>query len=391
MKDMYVKRFFTIMLATALFIGNLNISYAEETEPAETVDEETESAEESANEATTETQPETESSAETSETERVTTVKKVIVPVQRAMPQAVSVILPTVAEPSPFNFLMDPQELIYLTSAEKYGGGTVEEGATLLFRNTSGAYDFSSYSDKLTIKNESNVAVNIIVNASISDTSGINIVSSPDFGDSTGCDMYIALVDNKGQEIPLDDDGKIVANARLAASPESNYTYYLDQETGNYACVFNPVGGFDEYSFGLRGRCNPNGDWKDVNVTPDIVLTWSFEAEDAETITEDTEVEVTEEIEVQKETKEETEAEKTEDKKEEVKEEKEQSSEETQKPAESSESTETQEQPVENTGNEETQPENTNETTEPAAEPPVEEPQPENPGELEEPAQTDEN
>lgn len=374
MENMYVKRVFAIMLTLALFIGNLQISYAEENVKAEPV-EESKSEAESPKEDAEEFNSEVESADETTDSEQTSGVKTITIPVQRTKQQVVSVILPTVAEPSPFNFLMDPQELIYLTSAEKYGGGIVEEGATLLFRNSSGDYDFSSYSDKLTIKNESNVAVNITVNASISDTSGINMVSSPEFGDSTGCDMYMALVDNKGQEIPLSDDGRIVANARLDASPEANYTYYLDQESGNYACVFNPVGGFDEYSFGLRGRCNPNGDWKDINVTPDIVLTWSFEAEDAETITEEMEIEVPEEKKEQEEVKEEKEEvkeEKQEEKKEpetkentkeEEKAEQEKSVEENQNSTESTESSETQNQQVENTSTEAGQQENTGENT----------------------------
>lgn len=57
----------------------------------------------------------------------------------------VNVVLPTVTagETSPLDFLLDPQGLLYETGAMRYGGGVVEEGATLLFRNSGGSYDFS--------------------------------------------------------------------------------------------------------------------------------------------------------------------------------------------------------------------------------------------------------
>lgn len=58
-----------------------------------------------------------------------------ILPVEVFGKDVVSVGIPVVpeGEKSPFDFILDPQGLIYETDAMRYGGGTVEEGATLLF------------------------------------------------------------------------------------------------------------------------------------------------------------------------------------------------------------------------------------------------------------------
>ena len=70
----------------------------------------------------------------------VRAVDTVTLPLEVYGKDVVSVALPAISEDgeSPFDFIIDPQGLIYATDAAKYGGGKVEEGATLLFRNHDG-------------------------------------------------------------------------------------------------------------------------------------------------------------------------------------------------------------------------------------------------------------
>ena len=77
----------------------------------------------------------------------------------------VSIELPTIEEPSPFDFILDPQRLITETDGAKYGSSTFETGATLFFENVDGDYDFSSRSDMLTITNKGTVPVEVTVTA----------------------------------------------------------------------------------------------------------------------------------------------------------------------------------------------------------------------------------
>nr|WP_296437883.1 hypothetical protein [uncultured Acetatifactor sp.] len=83
----------------------------------------------------------------------------------RAREDILSVELPVIAEgePSPFDFILDPWGLLYETSAIRYGGGAVEESATMLFHNKEREYDFSRYSDKLSIANPSGIPVIVTV------------------------------------------------------------------------------------------------------------------------------------------------------------------------------------------------------------------------------------
>ena len=84
--------------------------------------------------------------------------------------EIISVDLPTVSDESPFDFYIDPQGLLYETDGMRYGGGVVEEGAYLLFRNhDDGEYDFSRYSDRLSVTNRSTVPVIVKITAKISD------------------------------------------------------------------------------------------------------------------------------------------------------------------------------------------------------------------------------
>lgn len=165
----------------------------------------------------------------------------------------VSVIFPSLPEDgeSPLDFFIDPEQLIYLTDAAAYGGGRVDSGATILFRNHDRDYDFSRYSDRFEVLNQSEVPVKIIVTAQINNLGEIEMVGSPYDWNDEACQMYMAVVDNEGHERPLIDNGTVEIKVEMAE--------------------------VDQYSFGLVGYCNPNGRWQDIYVAPRVTLTWNME------------------------------------------------------------------------------------------------------------------
>ncbi len=212
----------------------------------------------------------------------VRAVDTVTLPLEVYGKDVVSVALPAISEDgeSPFDFIIDPQGLIFATDAAKYGGGKVEEDATLLFRNHDGEYDFSRRSDGLTVKNRSNVPVVVTVTASIENLGDIELSGSTDYGDSEACSMYLAVVDDEGNEKPISEDGEISISTEMRKAPEDAYIYRIDEENGSYSYELSRSPeeiDFDSYSFGLTGYCNPNGKWEDVSVHPVVKVTWKVE------------------------------------------------------------------------------------------------------------------
>ena len=212
----------------------------------------------------------------------VRAVDTVTLPLEVYGKDVVSVALPAISEDgeSPFDFIIDPQGLIYATDAAKYGGGKVEENATILFRNHDGEYDFSRRSDGLTVKNRSNVPVVVTVTASIENLGDIELSGSKDYGDSDACSMYLAVVDDEGNEKPISEDGEISISTEMRKAPEDAYIYRIDEENGSYSYELSRSPeeiDFDSYSFGLTGYCNPNGNWQDVAVHPVVKVTWKVE------------------------------------------------------------------------------------------------------------------
>lgn len=212
----------------------------------------------------------------------VRAVDTVTLPLEVYGKDVVSVALPAISEDgeSPFDFIIDPQGLIFATDAAKYGGGKVEENATILFRNHDGEYDFSRRSDSLTVKNRSNVPVIVTITASVENLGDIELSGSKDYGDSEACSMYLAVVDDEGNEKPISEDGEISISTEMRRAPEDAYIYRIDEENGSYSYELSRSPeeiDFDSYSFGLTGYCNPNGNWQDVAVHPVVKVTWKVE------------------------------------------------------------------------------------------------------------------
>ena len=213
---------------------------------------------------------------------RAFAVETIMLPTQVVGDDVVSMGIPIVSdsEASVFDFILDPQRLLYRTDAVRYGGGVVEEDATLLFYNKEGEYDFSQHSDWLTVTNRSTVPVRVTITAQVTDIGDIKLVESADFAESTEPDVYLAIVDDQGNIQPLSADGQASVSFEMDAAPDNTYVFRLDEETHTYQYGMsmdpNRIN-FDTYSFGLIGACNSNAEWQDISVHPMITVTWFVE------------------------------------------------------------------------------------------------------------------
>lgn len=209
-------------------------------------------------------------------------VESITLPIQVMDDDVVSISIPVTgeSETSVFDFILDPQGLLYKTDAARYGGGRVEEGATLLFRNEEGEYDFSRRTDWLTVTNRSTVPVRVTVTAQVTDFGDVRLAESADFGESTELEVYLAIEDDQGNILPLSADEQTTINLEMESAPENTYVFRLDEEnhTYGYGMSMDPdMVDFDTYSFGLIGACNSNADWQNVSVNPTITVTWYVE------------------------------------------------------------------------------------------------------------------
>lgn len=209
-------------------------------------------------------------------------IESFTLPVEIVGDDVVSISLPAISESeiSVFDFILDPQGLLYRTDAARYGGGRVEEDATLLFYNKEGEYDFSKHSDWLTVTNQSTVPVQVTVMAQVMELGDISLAESDDFGESTEHEVYLAIEDDKGNIMPLPADGQAVIDLEMSAAPEYTYAFRLNEETHTYQYRMSMDSGmvdFDTYSFRLVGACNSNAEWQNISVHPAITVTWSVE------------------------------------------------------------------------------------------------------------------
>lgn len=213
----------------------------------------------------------------------VSAVESVVLPTDVLEQDIIAVDLPMLQEEegSPFDFIIDPQHLIFETDAEAYGGGIVEEEANLLFHNRAeGEFDFSRYSDKLAVVNRSTIPVMVTISAGIAEVGDIELVQDKDFPEDGSPYMYLAIVDDEGNERPVSEDGTVSMSVELQRASESVYAYTLNPETGDYEYKLSGLSedaDFDTYSFGLKGECSSDADWGRFSVLPKITVTWRVE------------------------------------------------------------------------------------------------------------------
>ena len=194
----------------------------------------------------------------------------------------ISVAVPTIGEISPFDFYIDPENFLYqIWSASENHDQAVEEGVHLLFRNRSReGYIFSSVSDFLTVTNRSTVPVRVTITAAAENIDNLTMAQDKDFPEGNDCLIYMAIVDDEENEVPLSEEGTVALTVELSQADRNAYNYEYDEETGeyHYAWQNHPEKYlFDSFSFGLTGEVNADGDWGRLLSQPKVNVKWQVE------------------------------------------------------------------------------------------------------------------
>ncbi len=192
----------------------------------------------------------------------------------------VNVAFPVIGNKSPFDFVIDPMKLIYQTGAARYGGGVVEENASVLFENTNSEYRFSHKSDMLKIVNKSNVPVRLIVTANIKNPESIPLVNSDSELTGGNPSLFMALADEEGVSSVITSYGEAVIVTVLNPVPDGTYSFVKNEATGKYDYYLNDgidESVFDSFSFGVVAACNTEANWDGVDSRPIIGVNWKVE------------------------------------------------------------------------------------------------------------------
>ena len=191
----------------------------------------------------------------------------------------INVQLPVIGKSSPFDFFIDPRNLIYSAQQGSEDGGKVEEGVSILFKNTEGDYIFSSKSDKITVTNKSNVPVRLSIEAKVTNPGGIYFVDSRSAlsGDKTS--IFMALGDEEGIRSVITENGEASIDVVLEPAPDGTYDFVWNEEKGVYEySIANEDVKYDSYSFYVVGDCNKDARWNSVRGNPTISVSWKTEA-----------------------------------------------------------------------------------------------------------------
>ncbi len=244
---------------------------------------------ESEENAETETESETQTESATTSEETETQTETEEAPDSSVPADVFKVILPTIPEDdTTFDYILDPQGLIELTDAKKYGGTdevAFEHDKTLYFktsRTEDGRPVYDNVSNALTVTNMSSREVKITVKATIANSENITMSENSTFdADDTSTSIYLALTDGTNT-IPITSDAAVL-NAVINA-PEDAYETVWDGEKNVYELTDTAkkedYDGFQKYSFWLTGACNANADWSNVEgQIPEVFVVWEVKNE----------------------------------------------------------------------------------------------------------------
>ncbi|MBQ3558759.1 MAG: hypothetical protein IJA07_04515 [Agathobacter sp.] len=209
-----------------------------------------------------------------------------------------NVVAPTVsATDEVFDFILDPEGLIEITSGNAYSTDGSVEFATygsMYFKVTEDQYDVKSQA--LTVTNKSSVDVNITLNATVTvPATNASIALSEDANwaaTDDALEIYLAVATVEDDEIATESaiatksDNKYTGNveAELASFNAYKVVYNATTETYDYVIDENVEATPATYSFCVTGACNSNADWSDYDNTgnPTISVVWTVEMEGAE-------------------------------------------------------------------------------------------------------------
>lgn len=187
-------------------------------------------------------------------------------------------VLPTSG--SPFDYILDPTGVIGEDSS-KYGDKTFESNKSLYFSVSGGDADYMSSSEKLVVTNKSTMSVQVTVEASVPQVTGITMADNTFFDDS-GAQLYLGLKDNANHNddaIAITVEG-IEATATInGAADYYEIKYVTDGNAGGAykrklkEDVTDDV--FATYKFWLEGASGGTGWDKVTGTLPTIDVVWT--------------------------------------------------------------------------------------------------------------------
>lgn len=215
-----------------------------------------------------------------------------------------------------FDFILDPQELIWQTKAIRYDknsgitSGTPAadkmitsasqnfERSTLYFVNSisdgsnpvqASANRLSASSDALTIVNKSAIDVDVALTATVSGMDSVDMVSTnAGIGDKDLPSVYLALQGSASSNVAAVEETKAIMNGAPGSiqtqisGNDGAYIMSVNKTTGKYEKVLSENSeGFREYSFSLTGACGGGEikDWQKREVSlnaahPTVNVVW---------------------------------------------------------------------------------------------------------------------
>lgn len=190
-----------------------------------------------------------------------------------------AVVLPTATEAT-FKFTLDPQGLIaesQTSSAAKddFKSATVEEGATLLFKNTNGNY--TSKSDTLTAKNKGTSPVDVSVEADAQNIDPSVKLSSSETFDGTDPAIYLALTSGSTTNTMDTDTKKATLKTSLSGVNSENYQVKYNTDKYEYVLKDDVADSeFPKVDFNLTGASNKAADWSTVTQVGNVNVKWTL-------------------------------------------------------------------------------------------------------------------
>ena len=203
----------------------------------------------------------------------------------------VSVPTQSVASSTAFDFILDPEGLIQITSGDKYENVEFATHGSMYFLVSTTKYDVNS--QVLTAKNKSSVNVNITLQASVTvppSNSAVTFATDSAWTESDkALEIYLAVAEVSGDAIIAGSevaiangsDNKYAAEVTASLYAFDAYEVVYNATTAKYEYVIDEdkVATADTYSFCLTGACNTHADWSsyDENANPEISVVWKVE------------------------------------------------------------------------------------------------------------------
>ena len=197
----------------------------------------------------------------------------------------VNVVLPTVPAGT-FNYTMDPERLIQVTSHEKYAEGTVFPEAA----DDTGVYflvgenEYANASKEMQVINKSSDAVKVDVKVKVTTAdTDIPLATAALTDSETAAKLYLAAVVGEGEnaETKILNTSEQTVTKKLAGNPD-NFEIVVEDNDGtkSYAYKQKTAGltAWKALKFSVKGAVTKDLPIASTTTAPTITLTWSYGA-----------------------------------------------------------------------------------------------------------------